>query len=156
MQQPAQLGALVTTAIPRRRRQEFGPPALLPSAASTRLPASQPALAGPPSELENHLGLADKTLSEFIIELSKGKGSVKEFRLELRENGADMPDALVDTLWAIIQKMMPGRAGGGGSGSGGGARGGPTLKSSFLPSVATLPPVVRRAPANATSKSTSP
>jgi hypothetical protein len=30
------------------------------------------------------------------------------------------------------------------------------LKSSFLPSVATLPPVVRRAPAKATSNSTSP
>lgn len=41
------------------------------------------------------MGLADKTLSEFIIELSKGKTNVREFRLELRENGADMPDALV-------------------------------------------------------------
>lgn len=71
------------------------------------------------TELEHHLGLADKTLSEFIIELSKGKNSVKEFRLELRENGADMPDALVETLWAIILRMMPGR--GGGSSSGGGA-----------------------------------
>ncbi|KAL4424788.1 hypothetical protein ABPG77_000828 [Micractinium sp. CCAP 211/92] len=80
------------------------------------------------SELENHLGLADKTLSEFIIELSKGKGSVKEFRLELRENGADMPDALVDTLWAIIQKMMPGRGGGGGRVGGGGGSSGSGLQ----------------------------
>ena len=26
------------------------------------------------AELEHHLGIADKTLAEFIIELSKGKG----------------------------------------------------------------------------------
>ena len=25
------------------------------------------------AELENHLGIADKTLAEFIVELSKGK-----------------------------------------------------------------------------------
>lgn len=103
------------------------PPSAHAALVGAPLPAGIPAtsyLPGPPAELENHLGLADKTLSEFIIELSKGKGSVKEFRLELRENGADMPDALVDTLWAIIQKMMPGRGGGvggGGGGSGGGS-----------------------------------
>ncbi len=38
----------------------------------------------------------------------------------LRENGADMPDSLVETLWAIIQKMAPG--GRPGSGGGGGAK----------------------------------
>ncbi|PRW58375.1 putative pre-mRNA-splicing factor ATP-dependent RNA helicase [Chlorella sorokiniana] len=70
------------------------------------------------TELENHLGIADKTLAEFIVELSKGKNSSKEFRLVLRENGADMPDSLVETLWAIIQKMAPGRGGGGGGGGG--------------------------------------
>ena len=37
----------------------------------------------------------------------------------LRENGADMPDSLVETLWAIIQKMAPGgRPGSGGGGDG--------------------------------------
>lgn len=72
----------------------------------------------PPAELENHLGLADKTLAEFIIELAKGKPNVKEFRLVLRENGADMPDSLVDTLWAVIQRMLPGGRPGGGGGGG--------------------------------------
>jgi ATP-dependent RNA helicase DHX8/PRP22 len=74
------------------------------------------------AELENHLGIAEKTLSEFIIELSKGKSSSKEFRLALRENGADMPDSLVETLWAVIQRMLPGSKGGGG-GKGGGSNG---------------------------------
>ncbi|GAB4818028.1 hypothetical protein N2152v2_005074 [Parachlorella kessleri] len=60
------------------------------------------------TEIESHLGIADKTLSEFIIDLSKGKQSVQQFRTELRQNGADMPDPLVETLWNIIQKLLPG------------------------------------------------
>ena len=83
----------------------------LPRLPSSPAPASTCFL--PPAELENHLGIADKTLSEFIVELSKGKASVKEFRLALRENGADMPDSLVETLWAIIQRMLPGGKPGG-------------------------------------------
>ena len=68
------------------------------------------------------MGISDKTLSEFIIELSKGKAGSKEFRLALRENGADIPDALVETLWAVIQRMQPG--GKPGAGAGGAAAGG--------------------------------
>lgn len=32
-----------------------------------------------PAELENHLGISEKTLAEFILELSKDKTSVKQF-----------------------------------------------------------------------------
>jgi ATP-dependent RNA helicase DHX8/PRP22 len=71
------------------------------------------------AELENHLGIADKTLSEFVIELSKGKRDAKEFRASLAKEGAEMPDALAETLWNIIQKLMPGQGrDGGGAGSG--------------------------------------
>lgn len=63
------------------------------------------------AELENNLGLADKTLAEFIIEISKGKANAKEFRAGLRKEGAELPDPLVETLWAVIQRMMPGKAG---------------------------------------------
>lgn len=63
------------------------------------------------------MGLADKTLSEFIIELSRGKASAKEFKAELKGNGAEIPDSLAETLWAIIQKLAPG--GGGAKGAGG-------------------------------------
>ena len=64
------------------------------------------------AELENNLGLADKTLAEFIIEISKGKANAKEFKAGLRKEGAELPDPLVETLWAVIQRMMPGKSGG--------------------------------------------
>ena len=33
---------------------------------------------------------------------------MQQFRTDLRQNGADMPDSLVETLWNIIQKLLPG------------------------------------------------
>ncbi|KAK9841672.1 hypothetical protein WJX74_009878 [Apatococcus lobatus] len=59
------------------------------------------------TELEVHLGLSEKTLSEFIIDLSKGKRSVKEFQSSLNKNGAELPASLVETIWNIIQRLMP-------------------------------------------------
>lgn len=59
-------------------------------------------------ELENNLGIADKTLSEFIIEISKGAGSAKAFRDALRKEGAELPNGLVETLWGVIQRMTGG------------------------------------------------
>jgi ATP-dependent RNA helicase DHX8/PRP22 len=59
--------------------------------------------------LENHLGIADKTLSEFIIELAKDSKDVQSFRQSLNENGAEMPEQLVHTIWNLIQKMLPGK-----------------------------------------------
>lgn len=47
-------------------------------------------------------------MSEFVIELSVGKSNVKEFRAALHKEGAEMPDALVETLWNVIQRMKPG------------------------------------------------
>ena len=54
-----------------------------------------------------HLGLSEKTLSEFIIDLSKGKRTVKEFQSSLNKNGAELPASLVETIWNIIQRLMP-------------------------------------------------
>ena len=66
------------------------------------------------TELENNLGIADKTLSEFIIELSKGKSDVHDFQKALRQEGAELPDQLAETLWNVIQRIMPnGNVGGG-------------------------------------------
>ncbi|KAL4525206.1 hypothetical protein Ndes2526A_g07284 [Nannochloris sp. 'desiccata'] len=61
------------------------------------------------TELENNLGIADKTLAEFIIEISKDKANPKEFRLALKKEGAELPEPLVETLWAVIQRMLPGQ-----------------------------------------------
>ncbi|KAK9801965.1 hypothetical protein WJX73_002689 [Symbiochloris irregularis] len=59
------------------------------------------------TELENNIGISEKTLAEFIIKLSEGKKSVKEFQKTLLQNGAEMPDSLVNTLWNIIQRLKP-------------------------------------------------
>ncbi|XP_078155539.1 ATP-dependent RNA helicase [Carex rostrata] len=59
------------------------------------------------SELESHVGVADKTLAEFITELGRSSTSVSEFDKKLKENGADMPDYFVRTLLTIIHAILP-------------------------------------------------
>ena len=58
------------------------------------------------AELENNLGISEKTLSEFIIDLAKGKKTVKEFKAALDANDAEFPISLVETLWGIIQRLQ--------------------------------------------------
>ena len=58
------------------------------------------------AELENNLGISEKTLSEFIIDLAKGKKGVKEFKAALDANDAEFPLSLVETLWGIIQRLQ--------------------------------------------------
>eukprot|EP00884_Botryococcus_braunii_P019060 jgi/Botrbrau1/5838/Bobra.0366s0019.1 len=60
------------------------------------------------TELENNLGISEKTLAEFIIQLAEEKKTVAEFRKALIENGAEMPDGFIETLWAVIKRMQPG------------------------------------------------
>lgn len=59
------------------------------------------------AELENNIGIADKTLSEFIIDIAKGASSVDAFKENLHREGAELPDGLVATLWGVIQRMLP-------------------------------------------------
>lgn len=61
------------------------------------------------AELESHLGISEKTLAEFIIELASGKKSIKEFKQALAQNGAEMPDSLVQTIWNVIQRLTQAR-----------------------------------------------
>lgn len=57
-------------------------------------------------EIENHTGLAEKSLAEFIFSLSKGSKSVRDFQKQLNENGAEFQESLVHTLWNIIQRLQ--------------------------------------------------
>lgn len=81
------------------------------------------------TELDNHLGLSDRTLAEFIIHLADDFPEPSAFRHALAENGAEFPDSLSDNLLRIIGAMKPAGGGGGGgrAGGGGGTRkaGGP-------------------------------
>lgn len=60
-------------------------------------------------ELEHHLGVGDKTLAEFVIDLARGPGvaGAEDFAAELARNDAEFPGDLAATLYAIIAKMSP-------------------------------------------------
>jgi ATP-dependent RNA helicase DHX8/PRP22 len=59
------------------------------------------------TELDNHLGVNDKDLAEFIIHMAQASNSYDLFRRKLSENDADFPDSFSSNLYRIIQKMLP-------------------------------------------------
>jgi ATP-dependent RNA helicase DHX8/PRP22 len=62
------------------------------------------------TEFENHLGLTDKVLAEFVIDLADKHSSASSFNKTLLENGAEFPESFVANLYNIIQKMRPHKA----------------------------------------------
>lgn len=59
------------------------------------------------TELENHLGLNDKDLAEFIIHLAERNNTFPMFKKVLIENGAEFSDSFMANLLRIIQHMKP-------------------------------------------------
>ncbi|KAJ6644225.1 ATP-dependent RNA helicase DHX8 [Pseudolycoriella hygida] len=59
------------------------------------------------TELDNHLGLNDKDLAEFIIALAEQNQTFTSFKKVLNENGAEFPDSFITNLLRIIQLMKP-------------------------------------------------
>ena len=59
------------------------------------------------AELDAHLGVSDKTLAEFIIDLAQKHPELGAFRAALDENGAEFPSSFASSLLALITKMMP-------------------------------------------------
>ncbi|XP_037034697.1 ATP-dependent RNA helicase DHX8 [Bradysia coprophila] len=59
------------------------------------------------TELDNHLGLNDKDLAEFIIALAEKHQTFADFKKVLIENGAEFPDSFITNLLRIIQLMKP-------------------------------------------------
>eukprot|EP00803_Ostreobium_quekettii_P000314 evm.model.scf_193.5 EVM.evm.TU.scf_193.5 scf_193:32945-51100(-) len=60
------------------------------------------------SELENHLGIKEKVLAEFVIDIAKDKKNSDEFKKALIKEGAEMTDTLIDRLWSLVQHMQGG------------------------------------------------
>lgn len=58
-------------------------------------------------ELDNHTGLNDSTLAEFIISLHDGSKTLPEFKSKLKDCGADFPDAFVENVDRIILSLHP-------------------------------------------------
>lgn len=59
------------------------------------------------SELQNHVGISDKTLAEFLIAQRVESSSTDEFRKKLDGMGADFPPSLVDSLDRLVLAMHP-------------------------------------------------
>ena len=59
------------------------------------------------NELENHIGIADKTLAEFLIDLAEKSKTQEVFRAELLKNGGEFPDSFVSSLFRLIQRLRP-------------------------------------------------
>ncbi|XP_059620544.1 ATP-dependent RNA helicase DHX8 [Phlebotomus argentipes] len=63
------------------------------------------------TELDNHLGLNDKDLAEFIIDLAEKNPTFPRFKAVLLENGAEFSDSFISNLLRIIQLMKPAAGG---------------------------------------------
>ena len=60
------------------------------------------------TELENHLGISDQDLAEFIIDLAdKSDQSFERFKAALIANEAEFSDALIANILRVIQHMRP-------------------------------------------------
>lgn len=70
-------------------------------------PASDVLLCQVCTELENHVGVSDKTLAEFIISLAEENDGLPAFQRALEANGAEFPDSFTSTLHALILRLKP-------------------------------------------------
>lgn len=59
------------------------------------------------TELDNHLGVNDKDLAEFVVHMARSSDSYDLFRSKLAEIDADFPDSFSSNLYRIVQKMLP-------------------------------------------------
>ncbi|KAH9828688.1 P-loop containing nucleoside triphosphate hydrolase protein [Rhodofomes roseus] len=58
-------------------------------------------------EIDNHTGLSDKTLAEFVIDLHDQSKTLPEFKQKLKDVGANFPDAFVGNVDRLILSMHP-------------------------------------------------
>ncbi|ESO82464.1 hypothetical protein LOTGIDRAFT_134557 [Lottia gigantea] len=59
------------------------------------------------TELENHLGINDKDLAEYVIDLAEKNSTFDTFKKALDERDAEFSDSLVANLLRLINKMKP-------------------------------------------------
>ena len=59
------------------------------------------------SELQNHLGINEKTLAEFVIAQHSKCQSLSEFKTQMTAMGAEFPQSLVESIDRLILTMHP-------------------------------------------------
>ncbi|KAI0936917.1 hypothetical protein AcV5_004937 [Taiwanofungus camphoratus] len=58
-------------------------------------------------EIDNHTGLNDKTLAEFVISLHDESKTLPEFKQKLKDVGANFPESFLDNVDRLILSMHP-------------------------------------------------
>jgi ATP-dependent RNA helicase DHX8/PRP22 len=59
------------------------------------------------SELQNHTGMADRVLAEFIINLHTNSKDFNKFKSKLNKIGAEFPESFISTLDRLILTLRP-------------------------------------------------
>jgi ATP-dependent RNA helicase DHX8/PRP22 len=59
------------------------------------------------SEIQNHLGVSDKTLAEFVIDQHASAKGVDDFKEQLEAMGAEFPQSLVESIDRLILTLHP-------------------------------------------------
>jgi ATP-dependent RNA helicase DHX8/PRP22 len=59
------------------------------------------------SELNNHLGISDKTLAEFVIAQHGDCKDLEEFREKMDGLGAGFPNSLIDSIDRLVRNLHP-------------------------------------------------
>jgi ATP-dependent RNA helicase DHX8/PRP22 len=58
-------------------------------------------------EISNYIGVSDKTLAEFVLELHEQSKDVAELKEKLSQVGADFPENFVDNIDRVIRQLHP-------------------------------------------------
>lgn len=58
-------------------------------------------------EISNYIGVSDKTLAEFVLELHEQSKNVTELKEKLSQMGADFPENFVENIDRVIRQLHP-------------------------------------------------
>ncbi|TFY64183.1 hypothetical protein EVJ58_g2775 [Rhodofomes roseus] len=58
-------------------------------------------------EIDNHSGINDKTLAEFVIDLHEQSKTLSVFKQKLKDAGANFPDSFVENVDRLILRLHP-------------------------------------------------
>jgi len=59
------------------------------------------------SEIQNHLGVSEKTLAEFVIDQHASCAGVADFKAQLEAMGAEFPQSLVESIDRLVLTLHP-------------------------------------------------
>jgi ATP-dependent RNA helicase DHX8/PRP22 len=59
------------------------------------------------SELQNHLGMNNKTLAEYLIHLRVESSSFDDFREKIKKTGSTLPPSLIESLDRLVRNLHP-------------------------------------------------